>query len=226
MSQRTSSEELFEQYCAKSGIEFSRIAEEQDQKRPDYEVLFRDLKVVVEVKEITPNPEERVAKKQLPEKVSAVTVMTPGKRIRKKISDASPQIKAATKGNAPSLLVLFDEGQTTRHLDAYHVLVAMHGFQQLHIIVPNDMSQDPEVVGKSFGPGKKMTEDQNTSISALGVLGVPGPDQISLLVYHNLYAAVPIPVEHLAGLCTAQYEVSVGSLERTEGWSKIDAVRA
>ena len=83
----TQSEQLFETYCAANRIRYKRIAT-SEQRTPDYDIFLPRRKVVVEVKEITPNAEERAAD-AIRAGQFAVTSLTPGERIRKKIADAS-----------------------------------------------------------------------------------------------------------------------------------------
>jgi hypothetical protein len=56
--QKTMSEQFFEDYCARRGIVCQRVPECETQT-PDYELVFGDVRVIVEVKEITPNKEEQ-----------------------------------------------------------------------------------------------------------------------------------------------------------------------
>lgn len=221
MDERTQSEELFEEYCLKYAIPCHRIIE-CDSKSPDYEIELGDLRPIVEVKEITPNPEEREAKRKLNQNGFVFYDMTPGKRVRKKITDASPQIRSRSKGIHPSILVLFDEGQTTRHLDSYHILVAMYGFEQIHIEVPSDMQESPRQIGSTLGPSKKMTQTDNTSISAIGVIGVPSVEEITLQIYHNIFAAIPLPTDVLQDKCIAQYVVQKEDLANAGRWRRVN----
>ena len=190
---RPVSELLFENYCTRAGIEWRRIAEEHG-KTPDYELVVDDRTIIAEVKEITKNKEERESDRLLKERgYGKVLGGKPGARVRKKIRDSSPQIKARTAGRHPGLLVLYDDGQIAGHLDRYHVMMAMYGLEVVSVAVPQDPSVSPYRTGAKFGPDKKMTADANTSISAIGALVVTAPDRIlELHVYHNPFAAVPI----------------------------------
>jgi hypothetical protein len=105
---------------------------------------------------------------------------TPGNRVRKKIADSSPQIKARTQGRYPSILVLCELHQIGGHLDPYNIRVAMYGLEQVHIALPGDRSVRPYVARMSFGPKRKMTKSDNTSISAIGVLFWPSPEVVAL----------------------------------------------
>ncbi len=124
-------------------------------------------------------------------RIGHVLSTIPGERVRKKISDASSQIKARTKGHHPSILVLFGRDLSHGHLDLYEVRVGMFGLEQVHFVVPRDMSISPYAVGMSYGPRRKMTKSQNTSISALAVLNTSSAEEVDVTLYHNIYAACP-----------------------------------
>lgn len=137
--------------------------------------------IIAEVKELTEREEQ--------EKVKSEIV---GTRIREKIRQCSRQLKARTAGRHPGMLVLYRNGEFgyfTPHLTA-----AMYGTTVIDIAVPpGDQSVRPHVLGARFGPGKRMTPDHNTSISAVGVLFRGGPNwDFDFLVYHNAHAAIPI----------------------------------
>src|SRR6266851_2729830 len=164
---KTQSEKWFEDYCAHSGIVCKRIAEENS-KTPDYELTIDSQRIIIEVKEISRNREERESDRLLSERgYGSALSDTPGDRVRKKITDSSAQIKARTDGIYPSILVLCDLqfgcGQITGHLAPYNIRVAMHGLEQIHIAVPREHSVRPYATGMSYGPKRKMTEEHNTS---------------------------------------------------------------
>jgi len=197
---KTQSEVYFENFCANSGIAITRIPE-GNSPTPDYELTINGQRIVVEVKEIVPNKEEQESDRLLHERgYGSALSTTPGDRVRKKISDSSAQIKARMQGTYPSILVLFDRGLVAGHLGPYNIRVAMYGLEQIHIAVPRDPTVRPYATGMSYGPKRKMTNEHNTSISAIGVLFVPGPNEIVLHVYHNKFAAVPLdprlPAKH------------------------------
>ncbi|MEN6375864.1 MAG: hypothetical protein ABFD75_13945 [Smithella sp.] len=124
---KTASEIYFENFCADLGIRLTRIPE-TNSKTPDYEFTIDGQLIVVEVKEIISNKEEQESVRVLNERgYGNVISSTPGDRVRKKISESSPQIRAQAKGKYPSLLVLFDHGLDADHLDPYCIRVAMYG---------------------------------------------------------------------------------------------------
>jgi hypothetical protein len=201
---KTQSEKWFEDYCANSGIICNRI-EEEKRKTPDYELTIDGQRIIVEVTEISRNREERESDRILSESgCGSVLRDTPGDRVRKKITGSPAQIKARMQGIYPSILVLCDLkfgcGQIAGHLDPYCIRVAMYGLEQVHMTVPMDHSVSPYATGMSYGPKRKMTENHNTSISAIGVLFTPGPSEIVLHIYHNKFASIPLnprlPAKH------------------------------
>ena len=215
---RPVSELLFEDFCKQSEIRCERFEAEEVStgvrpKAPDYDLIIDDRTIIAEVKEITQNKEERESERLLKERgYGSVLGGTPGARVRKKINDSSPQIRKRTLGRRPGILVLYDYGRTAKHLDPYHIMTAMYGLEVVDIAVPADPSAQPYSMGTRFGPGKKMTQDANTSISAIGVLAVTAPNGfIRLDVFHNRCAAVPIDPALLARNGIAQYQIDVGT---------------
>jgi hypothetical protein len=190
---KTISEEVFEEYCAGRGIPCNRIPETST-KTPDYELVLGTQRVIVEVKEIARNPEERESDRLLAERGRGnVTGGTPGDRVRSKIAACSKQIKARTNGILPSMLVVFNDGRVLGHVEPYHIRVAMYGLEQVYLSVPPIGSNaSPSVTGMGYGPRRKMTPEDNTSISAVAALVMSSRHEIHLLVYHNRFAAVPL----------------------------------
>lgn len=208
----TTSEKWFEQFCGSMKLQWARIPEETS-RTPDYLLTIKGQTVVVEVKEIVRNESEQKSDRLLAERgYGELLGNTPGDRVRKKINDSAGQIKARSQGVYPSILVLcdiaFGAGQVAGNLDPYNVRVGMYGLEQVHIALPIDRSQGPQYAGTSFGPKRKMTEQHNTSISAIGVLSTPKADDIRLHIYHNRYAAVPLIDGLLAPLGVPQYRLS------------------
>jgi len=57
MSNKTISELLIEKFCEMKGIIYKRIAPD-GKKIPDYDFFIDNRKIVVEIKQMDPNPEE------------------------------------------------------------------------------------------------------------------------------------------------------------------------
>ncbi len=218
---KTSSEIYFENLCANLGISLTRIPEGKS-KTPDYEFTIDQQLIIAEVKEMARNKEEQVSDRVLQERgYGNALSTTPGDRVRKKITDSSQQIKARTKGKYPSLLVLFDNGFIAGHLDPYCIRVAMYGLEQIHLAVSQDRSISPYTTGMSYGPKRKMTEEHNTSISAIGVLFAREHDEILLHVYHNKFAAVPLDSRLLARHGITQFKLGDDVPGGTAEWEEL-----
>lgn len=191
MNNKTKSEELFETYCRSAGLAFERIIT-SDTKSPDYYICPSNTRVIVEVKQINMNKDERSAlensKKGIP--LSTALSSTPGDRIRIKIKNASPQIKSLTNGVHPSILVVFDN-TWCGHTDRYFVKAGMYGLEQ-HVL---RKAGHPDFIisleRKKLGPKKKMSRSCNTSISAVGIIKI-NDYSISMDIYHNIYASNPL----------------------------------
>lgn len=216
---RTLSEYLFERFCDERGIPFGRIPEAKT-KTPDYELFPASTPVVVEVKEIERNDDELESERLAGERGWGDAVShVPGDRLRLKIAAASKQIKARAAGMHPSLLVVF--GLEIPHLDSYNVRVAMYGLEQVHFAVPRPGQGSPYATGMSYGPKRKMTRTDNTSIGAIGVLVMNSYVDIRLIVYHNRYAALPLPVTLLAQYDVSQFRLEPDVPGTVAGWSNI-----
>ncbi|MGA2261753.1 MAG: hypothetical protein ABSH28_09980, partial [Acidobacteriota bacterium] len=146
---------------------------------------------------------------------------TPGERLRKKISDCSAQIKARAEGIHPSLLVVFDRGRVAGHIDPYNIRVAMYGLEQIYLAVPPIGAGSPYATGMGYGPKRKMTPEDNTSISAIGALFMTGPEETWLHVYHNRFARVPLAPALLGQYNIEQFELGEEENGATSKWRAI-----
>lgn len=66
-----------------------------------------------------------------------------------------------------------------------------------------------------------MTEEHNTSISAIGVLFKPGRSEIRLHAFHNNYATVPLDFALLARHQIQQYELEGDVPSNTAKWREL-----
>ena len=188
----TESERLFEEFCARLGIRLERI-ETRDKRRPDYRIWPSNAEVVCEVKQIEANAKERRALSAAVRGEYIATGGIPGSRVRSKITDASPQLRNLAKGRCPALLVLSAESFLRRHLDEYQVRVAMYGLDTIIMAVPRNAAVRAYVKDRKSGPKRKMNTEHNTTISAILELRRHGDRTIFCTVYHNRFAAIPLP---------------------------------
>ncbi len=215
----TQSEKLFESFCQTKRIRYVRVAASSS-RTPDYEIFVPRRKVIVEIKEISPNRDELDAQRRARTGEFVVVSSTPGQRVRGKISDALHQIKLRAKGRFPGLLVLMDTGFAAEHTSPYNIRVAMHGFETLVYAVPTDPSHSPYVKDRKFGGGRKMTPSNNTSISAIAVIGdISG--SLDFRVYHNRHAAVPLPPAVFHRYQVPQYALAPHSPGTIPDWVQV-----
>jgi hypothetical protein len=219
---KTESEASFEEFFRRNDFTLLLVTVTTT-KTPHYTLRTNGHSIVVEVKEVLPTAEERESDRLALERGwGSVISTTPGERVRKKIADCSKQIKARTLGQHPGLLVLWERGQGAgRHTEPDHIRIAMSGFEQVLIDVPPIASGErPSVTGMKHGPGRKMTESANTSISAVALLCVPSPDQMLLQVFHNRHAAIPLPPALLSAPDVRHF-VLRDDPERTTDWERV-----
>jgi hypothetical protein len=218
----TESEAYFEQFCERNSFPLKSVPVSTT-KTPDYTLTINGQLIVVEVKEVLPTADEIESDRLVEERgVGKVISRTPGKTVRKKIADCSPQIKARTQRTYPGLLVLWEHGLCAgRHTEPYHIRVAMEGFEQVIISVPPIGSGErPSSLGMKHGGSRKMTKETNTSISAVALLCMPGPDKMLLQVFHNRHAAVPLDPALLMSAEVTHY-VLRDDPSRTTEWVEV-----
>ncbi|MDY0744128.1 hypothetical protein SNE35_06410 [Paucibacter sp. R3-3] len=190
----TVSESLFEKICQREGFAFSRVLESSE-RRPDYTLALKNTKLIVEVKELQPTKEEWSVIRCDPGIFDGSLTYhwgTPGEKIRKKIADANAQLKALSKTELPSLLVLHDPVQFWPELlDSDSVRAAMYGIETALISPEPAPGGGATVLKRRHGGRKKLTDNDNTSLSAIGILFLE-EGHLRLDVFHNWYATVPL----------------------------------
>jgi len=101
------------------------------------------------------------------------------------------------------------------------IRVAMYGLEQIYIAVPPIGVGSPYSTGMGYGPKRKMTEKDNTTISAIGVLFTTGPDNTLLHVYHNKFAQIPLRPSLLAAYGVEQFELEEDTIGATSKWRNL-----
>lgn len=174
------------------GVPLTRIPE-TDVRTPDYEITLDQQRIVVEVKETSPETQKSVSRNGSSNSV-AMDSRLEGDARRSGSKDDLLRV-ASTQGEVGGIYQRSwsssIRGRVVGHVEGYHVRVAMYGLEQIHIAVPPLRSGQPYATGASHGPKRKMTEVDNT-ISAIGALVKTGPNAHELLVYRNRFARVPI----------------------------------
>ena len=173
------SEALFERFLSDNNISFQPIAVGAD-ATPDYSVEIAGMEVVFEVKEI------RGAQ---PWTATSKHTAIVGERIRQLINGSKRQIKIAARDGKPTVLLVFN------HYDPFQLWgtedfdfeQAMYGAYTLRIV-----RGKREIVDRFHGRGKSFQPQKNTSFSALGRLKRGQDAALTVTLFENLHATLPL----------------------------------
>lgn len=206
----TISEQVFERFCRDRQLRFDRVRGGQS-KSADYLLYSSDAAVVVEVKQIEPNQEERRVLTIPEDEWDGELVYhwgIPGEKIRKKIVDAMPQLKAISRGSLPTLLIIYDTIRVWPELtDGYAVRTAMFGIETALVSAEVAPEGGAKVLAKWYGGRRRLTAAHNTSLSAIGILAC-GPEAVTLDVYHNPHTKSELPVKALSVAGVRQFRLA------------------
>lgn len=175
-NQKTLSEEVFEKFLQKNGLNFSKIMEAES-PRPDYIVEIGEPKIVFEVKELAEDDNFKTEQ-------FSVSSRTVGDHIRKKIQSARKQIQASAKQGIPSILLIYN------NIDPMHLfgtenmdfICAMYG----EYTVTFDKSKG-RIVDHFHGRNQSFALAKNTSFSAIGRLS-PSLGVMKATLFENVFA--------------------------------------
>lgn len=197
MSENTESESLFEQFCDCQQIRRERVLECSVQQ-PDYEIFPCNNRVVVEVKQLDLNAEEKEFWSCCNGENVLCRSVVIGKRVRRKIEEAMGQVKSRIAERVPALIVLFDNTGFPMNLDPYSSKVAMYGFEAVKFAVRDEVIVAPDVSDRGFAPrnNKTVSPNKNTELSAVAVLkrvwqSETSDYSLSLTFYHNVHCHCP-----------------------------------
>jgi hypothetical protein len=192
----TAAEILLEKFCRERGIECRRL-NEGPTRMPDYELRLGALVIAAEVKQLEPNAEDKVILEQLRRR-EVVTRWENMERPRQSILDATRQLRAYARGVMPAVCVLYDTFHGLfGYLDLDNISQCLYGAVCYHCVVPDPVEDSRRsgalLTGVSLGGRRVATEKHNTTLSAVGVLRLNRMDDtLSMAVFHNRYAAIPI----------------------------------
>lgn len=203
MANKTTSELLIEQFCEINRINYKRI-EPDGKEIPDYDFTIDNRKIVVEVKQMDPNPEESKKIEEFNTSETATIRTELGKRVRGKITDCRRKFRERTQGKHPSILVLYDNVKYHKHTEPHDILAAMYGQPYFPV---EYLKSNVRIGNMKHGPKRKMTESTNNSISAIGVLKKKKDGNPTLTIFHNKYSDVQLDYKLFANFSVKQYAV-------------------
>ena len=179
MSNLTDSEKLFQDFCNENRLDSCRVPEGTD-TTPDFHLKLGGFTIAVEIKEIS-----RAQGFNL-HRVSSRTV---GSHVRQRISDARPQLQAASRSGTPAILLIYNAVDPMQLFgtEEHDFTTAMYGELTVQIN-KSDLSTSELFHGRNA----LLREKVNTSFSGVGHLARTrnGP---AVVVYENVYAANPLP---------------------------------
>lgn len=192
MSTRGEAEKILEEWAAQHNIRFRRIRE-GCKKRPDYWLICPGEAIVVEVKDLAPNSEEKHFDRELEATGYAFHTSTPGCRLRKRIKKAAAKYPPWHKRGIPCVTFVFNNTRFLSSTSGHQVYAAMFG--RLSFSVPVAGSEEETMFVAQDGV---LTPDSNTSTSAVAVNEWDRRTGFTMIVFHNPYAANEL--DHLASL--------------------------
>jgi len=180
--------------------------------------------VIVEVKELTVNDDERAAIRRFDDtKVAVWGWGPPGRRIRQKIEDAKAQLKPPIGGTCPAVLLLYDARPVTvALLHSYDVMVAMYGLETINLHVPENGGHRVTLGRRTFGAGGKLKPGIHTFLSAVCVLRRNAGGELHLDVYDNAFATHRLPIEQLGTLSNITLYTLPPGNEGEFGWVRVE----
>ncbi len=197
---------VFRDHCRERGISLQHIPEsrEPNERRPDFEIRIEDKRLVVEVKAIVQNKEDKHSAEKMKAGEPVVFSHTPGDGLLKKLQKANGQLRPSVNPGIPGIVCVFDYS-SRRFLDSYNIHAGMFGLDAVSISIPADYTQQPRALGRISGGRETLTKDHNTSISAIMVFRATGRDQYDVQLFHNHFAKCPLPENCASRLADQQY---------------------
>lgn len=177
-------------------------------RTPDYRIHLAGVEIIIELKQIDMNQEEKREYQKFCKGGIAQGSNTIGKRVGKKITDANQQLTRLTCGTIPSMCIVYDNTPLGYHTDPNNIRFGMYGLATAKIVMPSDRRLSPYIKEWKFGPNRRMTLDTNTSTSVVAAMfrEIDNPEHLPyLVVYHNVFANIPLNPTILKELGARQF---------------------
>ncbi|MCB9134191.1 MAG: hypothetical protein H6636_02115 [Anaerolineales bacterium] len=224
----TISEELFERFCTENKVPFSShslLHRQRNSKTPDYEIIVNSKRVILEVKQLDPvSPDDKEHQRQLDE--MGITEVYEGKvaqRIRRKISDAMPQLNKWTNKDIPGLIFIYSNLPLDgRYIEPHHILEGMYGEEIFQIVFPDNPSAPPYVANVQFGGKRKVAPDYNTTLSAIvSIFEDWEQHQLHAYFYHNIFSKCKFEPDWLRGKRVKHFSLPNTNMKQFSEWVEI-----
>lgn len=195
----TKSEELFAAICGRHSYEVTKLPTRSDEylKTADFSALTPYGRIVAEIEELSPNPDDLRQIKEMKETGITHGGGTIGVRARRAIRHASIQLSDHSNEQVPLIAVLYDNVRTLDgrvayplyYLEPHHIDAAMYGQRVVHVALRGGVTPHSD----RSGGGRTTTPNEKNYLSAVAIIS--DWDDKKLFVYHNCFADYPLPVE-------------------------------
>lgn len=220
----TISERLFAAICERHGYEVSELrpSDLKGVMTADFSVVTPECRLIVEVEELTPNSDDLRQIREMKLQGHTHGGGKVGARARRAIRHASLQLRSHRKEKVPMLIVLYNNIRTKdgcpsfpmTHLESYHVDAAMYGFLVVSVSLGVRRSQ----ISDRSGGGRTLTHDEKTYVSAVAVIS--DWDDNTMFVYHNSFAALPLPTTVFSDEHCVHFQKPSGIYESPMQWER------
>ena len=209
---KTRSEEILEAFLAANAVPFEKIAEDTTH-RPDYLLSIGDIKLIVEVKELTQDEKVGVIDDPAHPHIQSFSGTSIGEHVRRRIAGSKKQIQYGAKLGFPSVLLIYNV--LDRVFQAFGTgdedfIAAMYG--EFTIAIDKNTHEASEMFN---GKNQSLQPGKNTSFSAVGHL-CDRNGKTTVTLFENIYAQVKLPFERLPPCFRVRrFEVSTEPLSFT-----------
>jgi hypothetical protein len=202
MTQPTISELLFEELCATRAVPCRAIPVGAS-PTPDYEVVLGVQSVIVEIKQLDANEDDRRRNQALESGAQIDCAVSPAGRLRDQIARGYRQLRSAARDGQPCLLVIYNNSGFLNFIDSFTVTTAMFGSYGVRLGLTK--SGEVHEMGRGFMGNRRVTRNTCKRLSALGVLKDARSGKLRLEAYHNPFAEVPIAPSLMVVLAESQF---------------------
>jgi hypothetical protein len=193
----TTSEALFEHYCTRLDYNCAKIPTGSD-RSSDYLVRGPGWEVIVEIKELSANDDDRRVFRDLRQGKLVISGDRPGRRVNEHIRDAASQLAKFRNTGRACLVLFYDnilvDGERpaipSQHLSSSGIDFGLYGLQTA-IFAMDPQSKLLRYISDGRGGRRQATASTRQYISAVAVLNEgETPYEPWLEVYHNYFATV------------------------------------
>ncbi|MBK7414698.1 MAG: hypothetical protein IPJ38_05840 [Dechloromonas sp.] len=164
-------------------------------------MILSECIIGVEIKQLDENDDDKLRNSQLGQgKVVGGSGLRV--RLRRQIASGYGQLKRYAREGAPSLLVIYNNSGLLNFIDSFSITTAMFGSFGVRFGI--DKSGTVDVTGQGFIGNRKLTRNECRKLSAIAVLK-ESASSISLDVYHNPFADIPLEPCLIRALADAQF---------------------